>query len=264
MESAALNQASRLEGGAEGEVAPSAMVAVPGVSASATVSSSVETGGMVQSEESEKAQLEKENSVSARNNLKIRVRKALSDVGGLRAKLESEIEVRGASRGERENDDEDEEVRTEERGAAKGKIRAATNVIAEVRVYIEQRKAQLGAEATAQAEARLKVADSLLALAKAKLEAGAYGEAFNLGNRAIRTAQEAKFLVQAKTEFKANINLERDGELEIEVESEHLNEAERTGGGDEEASKETKASVEINAGGGGISGEGKTELRLGF
>lgn len=96
------------------------------------------------------------------------------------------------------------EVRT----AAEGRMKSAQNKIVEVSKFIENKKEELGVLATAQAEARLKVANDTLVLGKTKLEASQYGEAFVLFSRAHAMAQEAQLLVQAKTELEESVSPE--------------------------------------------------------
>ena len=85
--------------------------------------------------------------------------------------------------------------------AAEGRMNAAENKRAEARRFIDNKQSQLGAVATTQAEARLKIAEDLLIQGRAKLTAKMYGEAFVLFGKAHSNAQEAKLLVQAKLNF---------------------------------------------------------------
>lgn len=103
------------------------------------------------------------------------------------------------------------ESSVEVKSAAEGRIGAAENKIAEVKKYLASVKARLGAEATADAEARLVVAESTLAQANAQLSAQAFGDAFLLASQAHRIAQDAKLL--------ATNRLELDTDLEIDGES---------------------------------------------
>lgn len=79
--------------------------------------------------------------------------------------------------------------------AARGKVTAATNKIAEVQKSLERARAKYGVSATADAEARLSVAASNLAGAKASLDAHNYTNAFARASEAHRTAQEAQLLI---------------------------------------------------------------------
>lgn len=85
--------------------------------------------------------------------------------------------------------------------AAEGRMKSAQNKIAEVGRFIGSKKEELGAQATVQAEARLKVASDSFIRGQVKLEASQYGEAFVLFGESRAIAQEAKLLVQAKTEL---------------------------------------------------------------
>lgn len=85
--------------------------------------------------------------------------------------------------------------------AAIGKARAAKNKIEEVKKFVERNKAEIGADARARAEARLKATETLYAEGQAKLDAKVFGEAFILFQRAQSTAQEVKLLLEAKKEF---------------------------------------------------------------
>ncbi len=99
----------------------------------------------------------------------------------------------------------------EAKTAAEGKVNAATNVIASVRSYILGKKEKLGVSAAADAEAKLGAAENLVVQARAKIDAGAYGEAFNLGNEAIRIAQEARALEKANINLNLNMKIGDDG-----------------------------------------------------
>ena len=83
--------------------------------------------------------------------------------------------------------------------AAEGRLAAAENKIAEVGRFVEKVKANLGAEATVEAEARLKLADEAIisgrARLEARLEAEAYNDAFLLFYKAHRLAQEDQMLI---------------------------------------------------------------------
>ncbi|TAK05671.1 hypothetical protein EPO33_00795 [Patescibacteria group bacterium] len=130
------------------------------------------------------------------------------------------------------------------RAAAEGRIGAATNKIAEVRRYIAGVRARLSAEATARGEARLSAADTLLVEARARLAAGANGEAFQLASQAHRTAQDAQIMAASQLRLRielrvgsgaatgtgprANVNVntndnENDNENENENENENVN-----------------------------------------
>lgn len=109
--------------------------------------------------------------------------------------------------------------------AAEGKMDAAENKIAEVRKYFARFETAAPAAAapetaarqdivpgktmTAEAESRLQLAEDVFAEAEAKFGAGAYGEAFVLFQKAERTAQEAKLLLDARRDFRINLKKPR-------------------------------------------------------
>lgn len=129
-------------------------------------------------------------------------------------KIESLVKAR-AEVAESQREKAEAKLKTESsvevKSAAEGRIGAAENKIAEVKKYLASVKARLGAEATADAEARLVVAESTLAQANAQLSAQAFGDAFLLASQAHRIAQDAKLL--------ATNRLELDTDLEIDGES---------------------------------------------
>ncbi|MDO8558291.1 MAG: DUF5667 domain-containing protein [bacterium] len=111
--------------------------------------------------------------------------------------------------------------------AANGALQAAVNKVAEVRRLIQIVKDALGDRATAQAEARLLVAENAIAEGKVKLVAEAHGEAFALFKKAHRIAQEAKLLIEARRalrleiEFNGGAGTEDKDEDEDEQEVRH-------------------------------------------
>jgi hypothetical protein len=156
------------------------------------------------------------------------VRGVLNLVVGARTELESDVAA--------------SENKAEVKVAAEGKVNAAENVIASTEAFIESRKAKLGAEAAAEAEARLQAAGDLVVQAKTKVQAEAYGEAFTLASQAIRVAQEARALVEARTELNVDVNL---GPLKLE--SEGSGEMQSGAGASEEGNMQrgTKGSGEV-------------------
>ena len=87
--------------------------------------------------------------------------------------------------------------------AAEGKLKAVEHKLQEVRNFMEK-----FGTTTAEAEARLKLAEETIVEGKVKLEAKAYGEAFALFQKAHRIAQEAKLLMQAGKELKIDVREE--------------------------------------------------------
>lgn len=96
----------------------------------------------------------------------------------------------------------------EAKTAAEGKLGAAANVIDSVTSYIASKSSQLGADAVVKANAQLTVAKGLMTQGQAKLTAGDYAGAFVLGNAAIRTAQEARALIELQDQLDVNLHLD--------------------------------------------------------
>lgn len=135
------------------------------------------------------------------------VREELEDAADHRERAEAELSV---------------ETGPAVESAAKGMKGAAENKIKEVRRFFEAAKADLGAEVVLQAEARLKAAEDAFVRGNAKLEAGAYGEAFALFREAHSIAQESKLLIRAKAEFDRDDDLDDDDNDAFEVEVEDI------------------------------------------
>lgn len=119
---------------------------------------------------------------------------------------------------ERTRVDAETEVSTEAKAdveaAAEGKLKAATNKIAEVRAQIERTRGSVSASTTAEAEARLKLAEEAVIKGKAKLEADAFAEAFASFDRAHRLAREAQILINGAQRFK--IDIKSDSDIKVE------------------------------------------------
>lgn len=88
--------------------------------------------------------------------------------------------------------------------AAQGRMNAAQNKINEVQKFLT--RFSLDATASAQAQARLTLAQNLFAQGQAQLKAGNYAQAFNLFGQSISTAQEAQMLLNAKVHFEGEDN----------------------------------------------------------
>ncbi len=125
------------------------------------------------------------------------------------------------------------------KAAAEGRIGAAENKITEVRRFIDNGADRLGAAATAEARAKLDVADKTLVDAKAKLAAGAYKEAFMLASQAHGAAQDAQLVAASHLDLKVEIRPEGN-----EVENENSN-ANINGNTNDNTSDD--ASVNVNA-----------------
>jgi len=102
--------------------------------------------------------------------------------------------------------------------AAEGRLQSAENKIAEVRKFIDRKAEALGADGTAQANARLAVAQDLITQGNAKLATSDYAAAFVLFSQAHSEAQAAKQLIEAKLHFEDENNKDEneDGDLDEE------------------------------------------------
>lgn len=123
----------------------------------------------------------------------------LNSVVGVRTDLEGQIEATSTSRGD--------EKQVEVRAAAEARLSVAADVILKTQNYIDLKKNKLGEIAVAEAEARLNSASDLMVQGRAKLQAGFYGEAFNLGNRAIRIARETRALIDADIHLNVELKI---------------------------------------------------------
>lgn len=107
--------------------------------------------------------------------------------------------------------DLDAKVKTEAQvnaqAAAVGKIGAAKNKIAEVKKFIDLKRASVSSETAAKADAGIKAAELQVVKAEANIKTKAYAEAFAQASRAHELAQEAKFLVNIQTNVKVNLNV---------------------------------------------------------
>lgn len=91
------------------------------------------------------------------------------------------------------------------RAAAEGKLKAATNKIAEVRGAIERTRGSVSASTTIEAEARLHLAEEAVLEGKTRLEADAFAEAFSSFERAHRLAQEAHLVLMNFQKFNIDV-----------------------------------------------------------
>lgn len=129
------------------------------------------------------------------------------DVGPILLKVRSEAKDATRARVEAEDNFSIKASTNDVEAAARGKLQAAENKISEVTAFIASKKESSDAAATADAEARLKVAENVIIEGKARLDAEDYGEAFAAFQKAHRTAEEAKLLVNARSNFKIKFNL---------------------------------------------------------
>lgn len=127
--------------------------------------------------------------VSEIGKLKIRIRYELDDVRENRSRLESRIEK--------------EDGAPETKTAAEGKIGATENAVVSVKANIEKNRIELDIDTVARAEAQLQIAADLILVAKSKLSAGVYGEAFTTAQKSLRIVQETRGLVENGTVVKS-------------------------------------------------------------
>lgn len=186
--------------------------------------------------------------------LRRRVRNRLQSVTSKRVSIDVEVV----------NKNGNPEAKAAMKLAAEGKIGAATNVINSVKTFTENQKTKLGTEATANAEARLKVAEDLVVEARAKVTSSANGQAFNLAQQAIRVAQEARLLIRSA----ANLNISGGANFFLENETGSF-EAENVAK-DDDNSNEGQSSVEVevetetetSGNGAKIEGNGRIKIDL--
>ena len=175
--------------------------------------------------------------------LEAKATEAEKPVAEVRDKVEARAEKAAKARSRIEEKVRSEiEARPDIQAAAEGKMNAAASKIAEVKAFIGKVEAAAGAEATVEAAAKLATAESVFAEGEAKLEAGAYGEAFALFHKSMWLAQEAKVMAQINASVRAEVNDTEDSEDEEE--------------GD--VKSETKAEVRTE----GSRGEAEVEFRL--
>lgn len=169
------------------------------------------------------------------------IREELDDAKDHREKAEAELSA---------------DTGVEVESAAEGMKGAAENKIKEAKKFLEAAKANIGAEAAAKAEVRLKAAEDAFTQGDAKLEAKAYGEAFALFREAHSIAQESKLLINAKAEF----------ESENESDDENGSKREGTSTDEREGGARGDGSIEVQGGtdGGGASGKGSVKIDLGL
>jgi len=121
--------------------------------------------------------------------------------GGKKIDVDSEVRDAARLRVDAEDDEKNEESDSEGReNSAEGKIKAAANVIASVKSFLDNR----GVSTTTKAEAEVKiaVAEKLLADAQAKFSSADYSAAFDLAQDALRAAQEARFSSEVRVDLK--------------------------------------------------------------
>lgn len=153
----------------------------------------------------------------------------------------------------------------EVKAAAAGKLRAAKNKIAEVKSFLERKRAQVRAESMEDASLRVDAAEKAVAEGEASTEAGSYGKAFVSFQEAIRVAQEAKALVQAGLDLKGielRLDIGGEGKGEGAAEVEDQEEAGVEGKGGVEVEGEVEGQVETEAGESKGEGKGKSKTEV--
>ena len=139
--------------------------------------------------------------------------------------------------------------------AAEGKLKATENKISEVRGFITRMKASISADAYVQAEARLKIAESVVVRGKAEMEARTYGKAFASFQEALRIAQEAKLVVISEKQM--NIEVKIPG---VNVRSDSSQETSST------TSVKAESETKMRSGSTSteVQGEGKVKIDIGL
>ena len=122
------------------------------------------------------------------------------------------------------------EASTDSKQAAEGKINAAKNVIASLKAYVSSRSESFSDKTNDDIEIRIKASQDALSDARAQFSEEAYGTAFNLGNRAIRLAQEARALAQTRLKIEATILLIPSNSPEVDDKNEMEDETENNRG----------------------------------
>ena len=132
--------------------------------------------------------------------------------GGKKIDVDSEVRDAARLRVDAEDDEKNEEADSEGgKNSAEGKINAASNVIASVKAFLDKRG--VSTTTKAEAQAKISVAEKLLADAQVKFSAADYSAAFDLGQDALRAAQEARFSSEIRVDLKIdNDDLSGDGE----------------------------------------------------
>ncbi|TSC59684.1 MAG: Uncharacterized protein LiPW15_704 [Parcubacteria group bacterium LiPW_15] len=121
--------------------------------------------------------------------------------GGKKIDVDSEVRDAARLRVDAEDDEKSEEADSEGgKNSAEGKINAASNVIASVKAFLD--KQGVSTTTKAEAQAKISVAEKLLADAQVKFSAADYSAAFDLAQDALRAAQEARFSSEIRIDLK--------------------------------------------------------------
>ncbi len=146
-----------------------------------------------------KIEIEKEH-----GSLKVKVKSTLGDIVNVRTKLEDKVHENS------DNQSASVEIKNETKLKAEAKLNDVSRSIDSLRKYLENKKDKLSAETRVQAEAQIAEAEKLVLEAKIKLEAEGYGEAYNLGNEALRVIKQTQVLIEAQSEFGFEIEIENE------------------------------------------------------
>lgn len=168
------------------------------------VASNFESSLRAHSEIFTKLQASETDDANVLASLSAKINNETNDVLRAKVKAEGEISV---------------STNPDVKAAAEGKLMAAESKLAEVRALIEAKKASLGAEATVKAEADLRTAEGLVVQGKAKLEGGAYGEAFILFQEAHQEAQEARLLLDFNIQINSDLRVSSSSNSSIETDN---------------------------------------------
>lgn len=156
-----------------------------------------------------------------------------------------------------------EDGKPETKIAAEGKLNAVGNMIASTRLFLEGREEKLGAEAVREAKAKLQVAENLIVEGRAKIETDLYGEAFNLANKAIRTAEVARLLLEAENRLNFRFKLKIGNDSASEINSSTSSGARKEDGSEDKSILEAKTQSETrNQGGSMGEAEVKSEIKI--
>lgn len=167
---------------------------------------------------------------------------------GIRARLSVATEARADAEANMSG-----EASASFKAAAEGKLKAAENKISEVRDFLTRVKSSVSADAYAQAEARLNVAESVVARGKIETEAQTYGKAFASFQEAIRTAQEVKLLVATEERIDLKVNVSSAGTGSNSAQ-----------GGPSGASLGASLQTDLKIGNSSAESEGKLKMNLGL
>lgn len=131
------------------------------------------------------------------------------------------------------------------KAAAEGRKIAAQSKIDEVASFIARRGERISVESKAQAQARVSVAETLVAEGDVELAEGAYAAAFAKYQEAHRTAQEAKIVTTLQHTLQARVAVEEDSSG-TDAQSESALEAEGAANAETNSRANAGAGAEIN------------------